>query len=83
MDARLRGEIVIDGAKFFASAAQHESDGEYHFRNVIGPDEYHDRIDDNAFTNVMAQWHIETALEVLAWLAREHPEKHAQLVGRS
>jgi kojibiose phosphorylase len=74
-------EIVLDGAKFFASSAQLEADGKYHYRNVIGPDEYHDRIDDNAFTNGMARWHLETALEVLAWLRREHPEKHIQLTG--
>ncbi len=73
-------EIVLDGAKFWASAAQREADGKYHYRNVIGPDEYHDRIDDNAYTNHLAQWHLETALEVLAWLKREHPEKAAALV---
>jgi kojibiose phosphorylase len=73
-------EIVLDGASFFASAAQLEADGKYHYRNVIGPDEYHDRIDDNAFTNAMARWHLETALETLAWLRREHPVKHAELV---
>ena len=50
-------EMVLDGASFFASAAQLEEDGKYHYRNVIGPDEYHDRIDDNAFTNAMARWH--------------------------
>jgi kojibiose phosphorylase len=72
-------EIVLDGASFFASAAQLEADGKYHYRNVIGPDEYHDRIDDSAFTNAMARWHLETALEVLTWLRREHPEKHVQL----
>lgn len=73
-------ETVLDGATFFASAAQLEEDGKYHYRNVIGPDEYHDRIDDNTFTNAMARWHLQTALEVLAWLAREHPDKHQQLV---
>lgn len=72
-------EIVLDGAKFWASAARLEEDGRFHYRNVIGPDEYHDRIDDNAFTNAMAQWHLETALEVLGWLHREHPAKHAEL----
>ena len=73
-------EMVLDGASFFASAAQLEEDGKYHYRNVIGPDEYHDRIDDNAFTNAMARWHLETALEVLAWLKREHRAVHDQLV---
>lgn len=73
-------ELVLEGAKFWASAAKLEEDGKYHYRNVIGPDEYHDRIDDNAFTNAMAQWHLETALEVLGWLHRVHPTKHAELV---
>ena len=72
-------EIVLDGAAFWASAARLEDDGQYHFRNVIGPDEYHDRIDDNTFTNAMAKWHLETALDVLGWLESNHPEKHHEL----
>ena len=73
-------ELVLDGAKFWASAAQLDPrDGKYHYRNVIGPDEYHDRVDDNAFTNHMARWHLETALDVLAWLKREHAKKYAEL----
>jgi len=82
-DAFLRdygAEIVLDGAKFWASAARLEKDGKYHYRHVIGPDEYHDRIDDNAYTNYLARWHLETALEVLAWLGREYPAKRAELV---
>ena len=72
-------ELVLDGAKFWASAARREADGKYHFRNVIGPDEYHDHVDDNAFTNFMARWHLEAGLEVLSWLRREHPAKAAEL----
>ena len=30
--------------------------------DVIGPDEYHEAVDVNAFTNVMAQWNIERAV---------------------
>ena len=73
-------EMVLDGATFWASAAQLEADGQYHYRNVIGPDEYHDRIDDNAYTNTLAQWHLETAFNLLAWLKRQHPTRHAELV---
>ena len=40
-----------------------EADGLRHIRGVIGPDEYHETIDDNAFTNVMARWTIRGALE--------------------
>ena len=40
------------------AAPQPEADGRYHIRGVIGPDEYHEHIDDNAYTNVMARWNI-------------------------
>jgi len=73
-------ELVLDGAKFWASAARREADGRYHYRNVVGPDEYHDRIDDNFYTNYMAKWHLETALDVLAWLRRQDPAKAAELI---
>jgi trehalose/maltose hydrolase-like predicted phosphorylase len=40
-----------------------ESDGLRHIRGVIGPDEYHETVDDNAFTNGMARWNLEAAAE--------------------
>lgn len=72
-------EIVLDGATFWDSAARLEEDGRYHYRNVIGPDEYHDRIDDNFYTNYMATWHLRTALDVLDWLRRQHPGQAERL----
>lgn len=73
-------EIVLDGAKFWASAAQLGNDGKYHYRNVVGPDENHDRVDDNAFTNALARWQLGTGLEMLDWLQADHPERYAELV---
>jgi len=67
-------EIVLETARFWASRPQLESDGRYHIRNVIGPDEYHEHIDDNAFTNVMARWNLERGLEVAELLARRWPD---------
>jgi len=72
-------ELVLDGASFWASAAQREDDGHCHFRNVVGPDEYHDRIDDNAFTNYVAVWHLRTGLRLAQWLAEQHPERWVEL----
>lgn len=31
---------------------------------MIGPDEYHDSVDDNAYTNVMARWNLRAAAAV-------------------
>ena len=54
-------EILFETARFWASRAQLEADGQRHIRDVEGPDEYHGHIDDNAFTNVMARWNIRRA----------------------
>ena len=54
-------EILIETARFWASRAAHEEDGRYHIRGVIGPDEYHETVDDNAYTNGLAQWNLEVA----------------------
>ncbi|HSJ46057.1 MAG TPA: glycosyl hydrolase family 65 protein [Euzebyales bacterium] len=63
-DAFLEGPgmpLVTEGARFWASRVDHDDDGRAHVRDVIGPDEYHELVDDNAFTNVMARWHLRAA----------------------
>ena len=64
-------EILLEAGRFWASRAGLEADGHCHIRGVTGPDEYHETVDDNAFTNVMARWTIRRAIEVAA-LLREH-----------
>ena len=64
------------------AALEPEADGRCHIRGVIGPDEYHEHIDDNAFTNVMARWNIRRALDVAALLRERWPERWASLSSR-
>jgi len=68
-------EILFETARFWASRAQREGDGRYHIRNVIGPDEYHESVDDNAYTNGMAQWNLEIAAELASHLALRWPDE--------
>jgi trehalose/maltose hydrolase-like predicted phosphorylase len=72
-------EILLEAARFWASRAQLEADGRRHIRDVEGPVEYHEHIDDNAFTNVMARWNIRRALDVGALLRRRWPERWAHI----
>jgi kojibiose phosphorylase len=67
-------EILIETARFWASRVVRGNDGRYHIRGVIGPDEYHETVDDNAYTNVMAQWNLETAEEVTKLLTGRWPK---------
>src|SRR5262249_19043212 len=73
---RAGAEILLETARFWASRAVAEADGKRHIRHVIGPDEYHEDVDDNAFTNVMAHWNIARGLETIDVL-REHWPNHA------
>jgi len=72
-------EILIETARFWSSRALREADGRCHIRGVIGPDEYHEHIDDNAYTNVMARWNILRALDVVALLRTRWPARWASL----
>ncbi|MFZ6020709.1 MAG: glycosyl hydrolase family 65 protein, partial [Chloroflexota bacterium] len=73
-------EIFLDVARFWASRAEWNAEtGCYEFTDVIGPDEYHDHVDNNAYTNALARWQLKTALQVLAWLESHQPQKASQL----
>lgn len=61
-------EMLLETARFWVSRAARDDQGRYHVRVVVGPDEYHEGVDDNAYTNVLARWNIKRALEALAWL---------------
>jgi trehalose/maltose hydrolase-like predicted phosphorylase len=84
-DAFLRdagAEILFETGRFWSSRARPEADGRHHIRGVIGPDEYHEHIDDNAFTNVMARWNIRRALDVATLLRKRWPKIWTSLSSR-
>jgi trehalose/maltose hydrolase-like predicted phosphorylase len=51
---------------------------------VIGPDEYHERVDDNAFTNVMARWNLRAGADAAerAGLAPDEARRWRELADR-
>ncbi len=50
--------ILAETARFWASRIEVDAGGRGHIRHIVGPDEYHELVDDNAFTNVMARWNL-------------------------
>jgi trehalose/maltose hydrolase-like predicted phosphorylase len=76
------GEILIETARFWASRVRMEPDGRAHIRGVIGPDEYHEMVDDNAYTNVMAGWNLDRAAEAVTILQRDRPSDWTRLLAR-
>jgi kojibiose phosphorylase len=70
-------EMLLETARFWVSRAGRDEEGRYHVRLVVGPDEYHEGVDDNAYTNVLARWNIQRALDAIAWL-EEADGAHAE-----
>jgi kojibiose phosphorylase len=73
-------EMLLELARFWASRAEVEADGRYHIHKVIGPDEFHEHADDNAYTNVMARWVLHRGLEIVEWLKTEQTDVWSSLV---
>ncbi|MFX3622691.1 MAG: glycoside hydrolase family 65 protein [Ectobacillus sp.] len=68
-------EIMMDAATFWASRLEwNEEHNRYHINEVIGPDEYKEHVNNNAFTNYMAQWNIATAIQYYNDLKENRPE---------
>ncbi len=66
-DAFARGpglQLLVETARYWASRVRRDRDGA-HIYGVIGPDEYHEPVDDNAFTNVMARWNLRRAADAV------------------
>ncbi len=85
---RYGAEMLLEIARCFASLAKwNEAEARYEILGVMGPDEYHEGypgaaaggLRNNTYTNVMAVWCIERALEALE---RLRPERREELVVR-
>ena len=73
-------ELVLETARFSASRAEWNADTRrYEFSDGIGPDEYHEHVDNNAFTNHFAAWHLRTAADLTDWLRKTDLERAARL----
>src|SRR3954468_4847547 len=80
-------ELLIEIARFWSSLATHNPDEDrYEIHGVVGPDEYHEAYPDsdepglrnNTYTNVMAVWVLQRALEALDVLPPHYREELVQ-----
>ena len=72
-------ELILDCAKFWLSRLEPGEDGMLHMNDVVGPDEFKEHVNDNAFTNYMARWNIGKAIEYTELLRAEKPALYAAL----
>ncbi len=75
-------EVILDAARFWASRVEwNDTAGRFEISDIVGPDEYHDHVSNNGYTNAMARWNLTTALELVHWLREHHPAHWNKLRG--
>ncbi len=66
-------EIIIETARFWVSRVKfNKKKKKFEIKHVTGPDEYHEDVNNNAYTNLMAKWNLETANKLYKMLKQNH-----------
>lgn len=76
-------EILLETARFWASRFEYDAENNrYQITQVTGPDEWHEPVDNNLFTNYLARWNMETALDVLEQFKNDAPTDYDRIVNK-
>lgn len=77
-------ELLVNVAQYWASAARYNPTRQrYELHGVVGPDEYHTRVpgstdaglSNNSYTNLLATWCLQKAVEALERIAPERKQE--------
>jgi kojibiose phosphorylase len=69
-------QVIFETAQFWASRVEwNDQKKRYEITDVIGPDENHDHVDNNVFTNRMVIWHLHTAAQLYTWMKDNAPDQ--------
>ena len=76
-------EVAFEVARFLRSFVRYNDwKGTYHCIRLLGPDEWHENVDDNAFTNYQTHAALDFALQTHSLLQSEHPEELAAIAAK-
>ena len=76
-------EILIETARFWASRCEyHETLHRFEIRQVTGPDEWHEPVDNNLYTNYLAKWNLSYVLNLLKKWETTDPVLYEELKNR-
>jgi kojibiose phosphorylase len=83
---RFGAEVLFETSRYWMGRVERtDSDtdtGSYSLRKVMGPDEFHSHVDNNAFTNHLVRWHLQTAAAVNDEFRSFAPDQYERLAAR-
>lgn len=76
-------EIFLDTARFWQSRLEYNpAEDRFEVNCVIGPDEFHDHVDNNVYTNYLAKWSMKKSIELAGWLKQKDPVFYEGLLNK-
>jgi len=73
-------EILIETARFWASRCEYNEIRErFEIRQVTGPDEWHEPVDNNLYTNYLAKWNMRYVLELVQYCRENLKQIYGEL----
>ena len=81
--ANYGAEIIIENARFWASRVfLSEQHGQHVITQVTGPDEYTEMVNNDCYTNMMAAWTLEYAVNTVELVRSKYPSQWNRLAQR-
>lgn len=73
-------ETIIECARMYRSLLLKKADSDfYEIHDVVGPDEYHERVNNNIYTNKMAKFTFETAANLIDYAKANYKDCYEKL----
>lgn len=73
---RYGAEMIFEAARFWTSRVTYNlKQGCYEIKEVIGPNEFQECVNNNSYTNVLVKWTLKYAAEVYYYLQKNNPRK--------
>lgn len=67
-------EVLFETARFWASRVEYNKEkNRYEINHVIGPDEFHIDVNNDAYTNMMAKWNLTIACKIFYKIRENAP----------
>jgi len=76
-------EIMMETARFWADRVTlNKKRKHYEIHDAMGPDEFHEKVNNSAYTNMMAKWNLQAAYEWSKKLKEKYPSRFESLERR-
>jgi kojibiose phosphorylase len=73
-------KIIFETSKFWKSRVEYnQKEDRYEVNTVIGPDEFHEHVNNNAYTNCLAKWSMKNAVELAQWIKNKDSSTFVKL----